>query len=662
MTGFPRLDFPWRSIPHTGDRSIRLVAGGLDQPRPAFALPTDVGGELRSSLARHVEALRLELTRHLRIGVRRLGSGEQPVERGGRRPGAHEQAEPDAGGELRKAKLREGRHVRHVARARIVGHREGAQLTLAQERQRRLHLCKAEQHVPGDEIGGLEARAARWHVHEIEREALVHLEAEEMRRRAGEIGRVAELAGVLLDPGDELRERFGRHGGIGDQHQRRSDAADEWDKVVERPAHIARGVRDDLHHRLGRQQHEIAVGGLIDHVLVAEDARTARRMLDDDRARERARHMLGDEPPVGIGGTAGLQRDDQARRPVGRELRERRLGGDTRSAGRCGCEKCASVHDLPVWEFGSNGATQRKVLRLFWPATSRMRDAGFEARRASPAMRKNGWHWHGGWGHIPRPPCSPPGMIIVTDPLFYLLAVPAVTLLGLGKGGFSGLGMISTPLLALVLPPLQAAAILLPILLVQDMISVWVYRRDYDAWNLRAMLTGAVLGVAAAGLLAAQVSDAHVRIMVGLIGVAFVLCVWFGKVPTWARRPSASAGLFWGALAGFTSTIAQAAALPFQVHMLPQQLDKLTLVGTTLIFFMLVNWMKVVPFVALGQFTAENLATSALLLPFAVATNFLGIWLVRRSPSGLFYRIAYVLMLLISLELIRSGFLGVLNG
>jgi len=253
-------------------------------------------------------------------------------------------------------------------------------------------------------------------------------------------------------------------------------------------------------------------------------------------------------------------------------------------------------------------------------------------------------------------------MIIVTDPLFYLLAVPAVTLLGLGKGGFSGLGMISTPLLALVLPPLQAAAILLPILLVQDMISVWVYRRDYDAWNLRAMLTGAVLGVAAAGLLAAQVSDAHVRIMVGLIGVAFVLYVWFGKVPTRARRPSARAGVFWGALAGFTSTIAQAGAPPFQVHMLPQQLDKLTLVGTTLIFFMLVNWMKVVPFVALGQFTAENLATSALLLPFAIACNFLGIWLVRRTPTGLFYKIAYVLMFLISLELIRSGMVGVLNG
>src|SRR4051812_22826628 len=82
---------------------------------------------------------------------------------------------------------------------------------------------------------------------------------------------------------------------------------------------------------------------------------------------------------------------------------------------------------------------------------------------------------------------SPP-MQIVTDPLFYLLAIPAVLALGLGKGGFAGVGMISTPLLALVLPPLQAAAILLPILVVQDVISVWAYRHEWSAWNLKVLI------------------------------------------------------------------------------------------------------------------------------------------------------------------------------
>jgi hypothetical protein len=81
-----------------------------------------------------------------------------------------------------------------------------------------------------------------------------------------------------------------------------------------------------------------------------------------------------------------------------------------------------------------------------------------------------------------------------------------------------------------------------------------------------------------------------------------------------------------------------------------------------MIFFALVNWMKVLPFFALGQFSSENLATSVLLLPFAVATNFLGIWLVRRTPTELFYRIAYWLMFVISAELMRSGVMGIVRG
>jgi uncharacterized membrane protein YfcA len=250
-------------------------------------------------------------------------------------------------------------------------------------------------------------------------------------------------------------------------------------------------------------------------------------------------------------------------------------------------------------------------------------------------------------------------MDMVTDPLFYLLAIPAVLALGLGKGGFAGVGMISTPLLALVLPPLQAAAILLPILLVQDAISVWVYRRQWSAWNLKVLLTGATIGIGVAWLVAAHVSDAHVRLAVGIIGVSFVLYAWFGRVPAAARRPSAASGVFWGSLSGFTSTLAQAGAPPFHVHMLPQRLDKLTLVGTNMIFFALVNWMKVVPYFALGSFSTGALKTSAALLPLAIATNFLGIWLVRRTPTELFYRIAYVLMFLISAELIRGGAMAI---
>lgn len=243
---------------------------------------------------------------------------------------------------------------------------------------------------------------------------------------------------------------------------------------------------------------------------------------------------------------------------------------------------------------------------------------------------------------------------MITDPLFYLLAVPAVVALGLSKGGFAGVGQVATPMLALIMPPLEAAALLLPIMMLQDAMSVWVYRKDWDAWNLKVMLPGAVLGIGIAWVLAAYISDAAVRLLVGAVSAIFVLNTWFRRRPAPAP-PSAGGGVFWGAASGFTSTLCQAGSPPFQMHVLPQNLPKLTFVGTTAIFFAVVNAVKVGPFFALGQFTPQNLATCLALVPLAIAANLLGVWLVRITPQVLFYRIAQVLILLISLELIRAG-------
>src|SRR3954467_13361870 len=121
--------------------------------------------------------------------------------------------------------------------------------------------------------------------------------------------------------------------------------------------------------------------------------------------------------------------------------------------------------------------------------------------------------------------------------------------------------MAATPLLALTMPPLQALAILLPILMMQDAISVWWYRREWDGWNVKVMLPGALIGVGLAWALASVVPDQVVRLLIGVIGVAFVLNVWFGKMPP-PRRPSAWSGGFWGAGAGFTSATAPAGLPP----------------------------------------------------------------------------------------------------
>ena len=253
-------------------------------------------------------------------------------------------------------------------------------------------------------------------------------------------------------------------------------------------------------------------------------------------------------------------------------------------------------------------------------------------------------------------------MIIITDPLFYLVAIPAVVCLGLSKGGFTGIGMVATPLLALIMPPLEAAALLLPILLVQDAFSVWIYRHVWDPWTLKVMLPGCVVGVGAAWLLAAYVSEDAIRLLVGLIALGLVAYLALRHLlPSESQRSRALHGTFWGGMSGFTTTLIQIGAPPYFVFVLPQRLPKMLFVGTTCWFFALVNVMKVAPYLALGQFSTEGLATSVVLFPLAIVTNMIGVWLIRRTPEVLFYRITHFLVFVIGIELTRAGVMELLR-
>src|SRR6266851_4718245 len=127
-----------------------------------------------------------------------------------------------------------------------------------------------------------------------------------------------------------------------------------------------------------------------------------------------------------------------------------------------------------------------------------------------------------------RGPLAPTGAMII-DPLFYLLAVVAVVLLGLSKGGFFGLGVVALPLMSLFVPPLQAAAILIPTVMAQDLLTVWTYRRDWSAWDLKVMVPGMAVGIFIGTLLAAALSAVHIRLAIGLIAAAFVLRHWLGQ-------------------------------------------------------------------------------------------------------------------------------------
>jgi uncharacterized membrane protein YfcA len=249
-------------------------------------------------------------------------------------------------------------------------------------------------------------------------------------------------------------------------------------------------------------------------------------------------------------------------------------------------------------------------------------------------------------------------MTLFTDPAFLITATIAVILLGLAKGGFAGLGALATPIMALVIAPTTAAAILLPILIVQDVVSVWSFRHSWDRALVAWMFPGALIGIALAFVFAASVPERAIMGVLGLITFAFG--GWRLWVERGNREVAASTAPLWigslfGVAMGFTSQIAHAGGPPFQMYVLPRKLPHLTFVGTSSILFAMVNWAKLPAFFALGEFTRANLIAAALLMPLAIASTFAGVWLIKRIEARRFYTLVNTLMLLLGAQLMWRG-------
>jgi uncharacterized protein len=247
------------------------------------------------------------------------------------------------------------------------------------------------------------------------------------------------------------------------------------------------------------------------------------------------------------------------------------------------------------------------------------------------------------------------------DAFFYLVAGIAVVILGLSKGGFAGVGMISTPLLALVVGPIAAAGVIFPILIVQDCIAVAMYRRTFSWQILVTMIPGAALGVALAYLLASTVPGWSVEILLGVVSFAFSL-QQIKRQLSLSLHPAQDHARWLGVLSGmgsgFTSMIAHAGTPPFQFYVMPKNLDRDMYVGTSVLFFAATNLMKAPAFLALGQLSVSQLKTTLIFFPLAMASSWLGVRLVRTIDVRKFNFTITLILLGVSVALVSQGVAG----
>jgi uncharacterized membrane protein YfcA len=243
-------------------------------------------------------------------------------------------------------------------------------------------------------------------------------------------------------------------------------------------------------------------------------------------------------------------------------------------------------------------------------------------------------------------------------PAFWFCAVLAVIIIGISKAGFgSGIGVVAAPLLTLTIPVTDAVGLLLPLLIITDVFSVTQYRMNFDRRSIKLLVPGAFLGVAVGAIFFSyfRSNQRILQLAIGLLALSFVVfqvfrAIILGMVEK--RRPHAAEGILMGSIAGFTSTLAHAGGPPVIMYLLPQKLPRHLFVGTMVIFFAVVNLIKLIPYHSLGLLRVGNLMTVILLAPLTYVGVRLGIYLNRRFTDLWFNRVLYTILFLTGLQLV----------
>ncbi|WP_210541917.1 sulfite exporter TauE/SafE family protein [Rhodoferax sp. PAMC 29310] len=242
---------------------------------------------------------------------------------------------------------------------------------------------------------------------------------------------------------------------------------------------------------------------------------------------------------------------------------------------------------------------------------------------------------------------------LITDPYFYAVTIPAVLLLGVSKSGFgAGFGSLAVPMMALAVTVPDAAAILMPVLLVMDILGMAAFRKDFDMKLLRFLLPWGLVGIAIGALLF-KVLDSHtVAGMVGVFTLLFLAQRLLFPPTLDSPHPPKWLGAILTATSGFTSFIAHAGGPPISAYVIPMRLSPVKYTATMAFFFFVINLSKWIPYAWLGLLDTRNMATSLVLLPIAPIGVWIGVGLARRISRVLFYRFLYTGMALTGIKLI----------
>lgn len=237
-----------------------------------------------------------------------------------------------------------------------------------------------------------------------------------------------------------------------------------------------------------------------------------------------------------------------------------------------------------------------------------------------------------------------------------VLVVVGVLFIGIGKAGFGGgVGLVTPPLLAMVMPVKLLLPLMLPLLMACDVVALWIYWKEWDSRNVWRLFPGTAVGVALGTGLLTTLPERELRAGLGVLAVTFVaLQVVRGKTGGKVNTYSPRTWHAWlvGSVGGFCSVIAHAGGPVITLFLLPQGFGKKRFVGTTVLYYTLLNWIKVPSYVLTGILDRHVLAASLWLVPAIPVGAYMGVKLNRLCPERWFNPIVYTVVVVTGVKLL----------
>ena len=234
----------------------------------------------------------------------------------------------------------------------------------------------------------------------------------------------------------------------------------------------------------------------------------------------------------------------------------------------------------------------------------------------------------------------------------------ACLIMGMSRGGIGGgFGLVGVLLAAQIMPPITAAAFLLPILVVTDPFAYWLYRRDVLWRSMHILLAGGLIGMVVGAITIRLITPESLKIFIGLLAFILVgdgLLRHFRKV-TEPRIPGPVWGLVSGSLAGYSSFLIHSGLPPIAAFLLPQNITRQAFLGTVAVFFSICNFLKIVPYWYLGIFNFDLIWLTFLFIPVSFIGLFVGRIINNYLSDRIFFIFVYFTIFALGVRLIWTG-------